>query len=510
MNANQVCKLFEEGQFSALNEMLVCGQLSRVSWSWVCKKLKLPAETVYSSIAGTKPMCSTCGKNPVSSFISFSAGYNKYCSKSCAKKDPIVEQKKQSTLSANPNWKELAFKKQRDTNLARYGGAPLTSSAILEKRQKTNIARYGTPEVLQRESLIRTRLTQDVAVNKVFGRIEQFQKIVPLFSREQFVSADDYYQWKCVQCGSSFQATLNDGNIPRCFRCEPRTSSAGERELLNFIASETNTEIKHRYKLDGKEIDIFLPDKKLGFEFNGIYWHSELRGTPKQYHLEKLQFCEERGIRLLQFWDEQWNRKPDIIKSIVRATLGNTAKINARSCSIIELSEKEAANFLQRTHLAGSARGSSLRLGLAFKNELVQVMTLGKPRFSREPNSLEILRLSAGLNAHVVGGASKLLNAAISKLNSVNTIISFCDKMCFTGRVYSSMGFNQISAGSPSCWYFGIGGGLTHRSSFQKKKLLALLDLQDSDLTEWELAQQLKLNRVWDCGSSKWKLDVVS
>jgi hypothetical protein len=46
--------------------------------------------------------------------------------------------------------------------------------------------------------------------------------------------------------------------------------------------------------------------------------------------------------------------------------------------------------------------------------------------------------------------------------------------------------------------------------TYQKKRLLEMLDISESDQTEWQLAQQLGLNRVWDCGSSKWKLDAVS
>jgi len=39
------------------------------------------------------------------------------------------------------------------------------------------------------------------------------------------------------------------------------------------ISKKTYNFYKQKW-YDGKEIDVLLPDLKLGFEFNGEYWHS--------------------------------------------------------------------------------------------------------------------------------------------------------------------------------------------------------------------------------------------
>jgi hypothetical protein len=115
----------------------------------------------------------------------------------------------------------------------------------------------------------------------------------------------------------------------------------------------------------------------------------------------------------------------------------------------------------------------------------------------------KILRFCVVLNSTVVGGMSKLLKFAIAELKP-KKIISFCDEMHFDGTVYEKLNFVKITTGKPAALYFSSNGILRHRFSFQK-----MLNLESSELTERQLAQQLKLNRVWDCGSSKWELDVV-
>ena len=53
-----------------------------------------------------------------------------------------------------------------------------------------------------------------------------------------------------------------------------------EDEIVEMLRKEfniTNIELNKRGLLSsGKEIDIYLPDYKVGIEFNGEYWHCDL------------------------------------------------------------------------------------------------------------------------------------------------------------------------------------------------------------------------------------------
>ena len=58
-------------------------------------------------------------------------------------------------------------------------------------------------------------------------------------------------------------------------------------------------ERNNRSILNGKEIDIYVASLKLGIEYNGVRWHSEQFGKDKNYHIDKLNKCNEQGINLI-------------------------------------------------------------------------------------------------------------------------------------------------------------------------------------------------------------------
>lgn len=59
-----------------------------------------------------------------------------------------------------------------------------------------------------------------------------------------------------------------------------------------------------RTVLEGKEIDILLPDLNIGFEYDGIYWHKDR----KQYDKEKDDLAWYKGI-ILYHINETRNKK---------------------------------------------------------------------------------------------------------------------------------------------------------------------------------------------------------
>jgi hypothetical protein len=69
--------------------------------------------------------------------------------------------------------------------------------------------------------------------------------------------------------------------------------------------------------LGNKEIDVYIPSLKIGFEINGIYWHSN-EFKDKNYHLNKLKEANKNGIKLYFIWeDEIWNSEKKI-KSFIK------------------------------------------------------------------------------------------------------------------------------------------------------------------------------------------------
>ena len=69
--------------------------------------------------------------------------------------------------------------------------------------------------------------------------------------------------------------------------------------------------------LDGY-IDIYLPDLKLGIEFNGTYWHCIENGTPKDLHLKKSLLCRAKGIRLIHIYEfEDFEKQKKLLKDLI-------------------------------------------------------------------------------------------------------------------------------------------------------------------------------------------------
>lgn len=82
-------------------------------------------------------------------------------------------------------------------------------------------------------------------------------------------------------------------------------------------------------------------------------------------------------------------------------------KINARDCDIISVDKKTEREFLDNNHTQGFVKGSSVAYGFMYNGEIVQIMTFGKPRYSKR-YGWELLRDCTKKGYIVRGGVSKL------------------------------------------------------------------------------------------------------
>ena len=93
--------------------------------------------------------------------------------------------------------------------------------------------------------------------------------------------------------------------------------SGGEVELYNIILplEQGEIKVKDRSVLNGKELDIYLPQQQLAIEYNGTYWHSDWR-CPKGYHYKKSLSCEKAGVRLIHIYEYEWEDNGTCKKAI--------------------------------------------------------------------------------------------------------------------------------------------------------------------------------------------------
>jgi hypothetical protein len=376
---------------------------------------------------------------------------------------------------------------------------------IKEKRRQTNILKYGSGCASQ-NSEVQERMRKGNLKNSyhlLFHSNRLQDKVEPLFSFEEFIGGSDWkheYPFKCKKCREIFHDNLYGGRVPRCYKCYPITSYQSKIEIEVRTWLEKFIQVQHNRLFDKKhELDIYIPSKNIGIELNGNYWHSEIGGNKtKTYHLDKTNFFKQKGIQIIHIFEDEWNDKQEITKSIILSKLGLiTKKIYARKCQIKEVDKPEARRFLFNNHIQGDT-DSKINLGLYFQDELISLMSFSKPRYNKNYD-WELVRFCNKINTNVVGGASKILNHF--KQNHLGNIISYADLRFSTGNLYKTLGFELLHQSDPNYYYLNKYKNRIHRLQFQKHKLKDKLKIFDPNLTEWQNMQLNGYDRIWDCGN---------
>jgi hypothetical protein len=371
------------------------------------------------------------------------------------------------------------LKKSKDTLFEKYGKYhPLQVEEILQKVKNTNIEKYGVSNFLQKDI---SNVFLENRNNKLF-----FENLLKTHSIKQIsIMFNISYS---LLCQTLVNLDFNLGNY-----------SGNEVEIFEFISKAVNTNIirNDRKQLNGKELDIYIPEYNLAIEHNGIYWHSDEK-IDKNYHLNKTKACEEKGINLIHIFEHEWLNKKEIVKSILNSKFNKTRKIYARNCIVKKVEKKVEKSFLEKNHIQ-SYYHSAVCYGLYYDEELVQLMSFGIPRFGKK-YQWELLRLSTKLNISVIGGSSKLFNRFIIEYDPDN-IVSYCDVRYFSGNIYSTLGFNFLHISSPNYYYVNKNGEFGSRYKFQKHKLKTILKNYDNMLSEWQNMKSNGYSRIWDCGN---------
>jgi hypothetical protein len=289
-------------------------------------------------------------------------------------------------------------------------------------------------------------------------------------------------------------------SLSLCTICYPigDSQSIKEKEIFEFIKSNYDGELIQSYR-DVLEIDIYLPDLKIGFEFNGLYWHSE-EYKDKFYHLNKTKYFSDRGIRIIHIWEDNWIHNRKVLESQIKNWLGlTTNKIFARKCHVKEIKDsKLVTKFLEENHIQGKVN-SNLKLGLYHENELVSLMTLDhyEGRNKMSESEWNINRFCNKLDCNVVGGVSKLFKYFINKYKP-KRIISYADRDWSEGNLYETLGFKKVNESNPDYKYI-FERKRVHKSRFRKSRL-------NTNLTENEFMSKSQIYKIWDCGKIKFEL----
>ena len=396
----------------------------------------------------------------------------------------------------------------KKNNLEKYGFEFIQSTSEVRRRIKnTMLERYGVENPLQNGLLreIGRKTMLNLYGNKYASKSESFRINTIIGGDKDYIKyiSDNVSIFNCTNehvfyIDSSLYHNRKRSGVTLCTVCNPinSNSSIKEDDIFNYIELNYKGKLIRRYR-DEIEIDIYLPDLKIGFEFNGLYWHSE-EYKDKNYHSHKTSFFKEKDIRIIHIWEDDWDNKKDIVKSMILNLLNKSPnKIYARNCKIKD--DSPVIELMNHSHLQGSDK-SKIKIGLYYDDKLVSAMTFNRMEGRKKLSEGEwnLSRFCTVLNTNVIGGASKLLKYFISKYNPTR-IISYADKDWSNGQLYHNLGFNKIYETSPDYKYV-IDGVRKHKQNFQKSNLKL-----STNETESDFMKKNGVYKIWDCGKIKFE-----
>ena len=301
---------------------------------------------------------------------------------------------------------------------------------------------------------------------------------------------------------------------PECSSKEhtsPTRESSKERGVTEYIRS-LGFEVKQNYRKNyphGLEIDTFVESKQIGFEMDGIYWHSEEKGKGKNYHIDKTKHFAEQGIRLFHFTDLEWNKKKPIVMSIISARRGvSPLHFQTKKCKIKKIDAAEARKFFDENHIQGGNGATNNTLALTAGGEILAAMSFRRTA-GLDESSMELYRYATILRSSIAGGFSRLLSA-FKKETSFTRVVTYAD-LRFSpldpeATVYGKSGFTLLSMSPPNYKYFKDTRELLDRRKFQKHKLQKILEKFDKNKTEVENMKINGYGRIFDCGNLVFEL----
>jgi hypothetical protein len=318
------------------------------------------------------------------------------------------------------------------------------------------------------------------------------------YETTEYINTNTKVEITCPEHGSFWQTPSNHLHLKHgCPKCVAVKESNGEKELVSFVMSLTSEEvILHDRSLLGRsEVDIYIPSLKVAFEYNGMYWHSDIHDRiTRNYHYNKWKQLSDQGIRLISVYENVWKDRNDQIKSIIRNALGtNPDKVAARKCDIKRIDN--GRQFFIDNHIQGYARSSDT-YGLFYGDNLVAALSISKPRF-RNDFDWEIIRFATNLNTTVIGGYSRLLNH-VFKMHP-GSYISYSNNDYYTGSTYQAAGFENVGQTGPGYFYWKGGSGIPFsiKTRFQARN-------RDKSIPEDVYMKSVGYLRIFDCGNTVW------
>ena len=329
------------------------------------------------------------------------------------------------------------------------------------------------------------------------------------YSKVDYVNAKEKVCIICKEHGEFWQSPTHHLNTCGCPKCN-HSISKDEQVIYEYVCKlvgRENVIQGDREVLNGKELDIYVPSLHVAIEFNGLYWHNS-KIVGKNYHRDKLEECKDKGIKLLQVFEDEYKEKPTIVFNKIAHILKcqqNLPRIMGRKCEIKEIERDVAKEFLTTYHIQGFSP-STVYLGAFYREDLIGVMT-----FKRELNGStkwELTRFASNYGVICQGLGGKLFKHFVKEYNP-SEIKSFADRRWTVdeeNNIYVQLGFTFEKYTNVEYRYYNPSAeGCTRIHKFNCR--IHILNRRFGlplTMTEREMTEALGYQRIYDCGLIKY------
>lgn len=317
------------------------------------------------------------------------------------------------------------------TKLHKYGTLSPNKAGV----ESTCMERYGVPNVL---------LSPEIQAKAQATKRSRPSEIKTSWSQKRSQTMLDRYGATVPLRVPEFQekqkqTCLEKYGVPyNCMRKEARIAGNNSKPNQQFESELIARDIPYCREVS---LDSYTYDFQVGnilVEINPYPTHNSTWGVygnsakDISYHQLKTQLATSHQYRCIHVFD--WDDQVKILDQLIPITY----RIGARKLSLQEVNSSEEKSFLNSYHLQGAVK-SVVALGLYFEDQLVQLMTFGKPRYNKS-YQWELLRLCTKPGWMIAGGSERLFKAFRQQYDPIS-VLSYCDLSKFDGQVYSRLGF---------------------------------------------------------------------
>lgn len=278
-------------------------------------------------------ICLYCGKQ--TKYISLLQGYRQFCSCKCnIKYNKLCAEAGDNNVSKN-----IEVKKKISNTL---------------KQKINNDDQYKNKLIKQlhtKKAIIKSTLNSTKTKNSNEFKTKCADKLTKKYQQQGLKlkiieTNDDFKKCECLKCNTQFVIKSNLFYVRKrlneeiCLNCNPiiKNFSRKEKSLLNYIKEIYKGTIieNDTNELDGKELDIWLPEKRIAFEFDGSYWHRDERCFEKQLKNEifkketdkihkrdeiKNNLCKLKNIKLIRIKEFDWDNNKQNIQTYIKGLI---------------------------------------------------------------------------------------------------------------------------------------------------------------------------------------------